>query len=118
MNLLEYCLYPKMNRNRKINTPSKNMCLPQVGNGRGGSEVTERGKGAGGGYPFPSGSFAFGEGGFKLSDLVHTLRGFLGLIIVYSKITSGKIYIYRICVFHKCACVCVCVCVCVCLVGE
>ena len=93
--------------NRKINTPSKNMCLPQVGDGRRGSEVTERGKGAGGGYPFPSGSFAFGEGGFKLSDLVHTLRGFLGIIIVYPKITSSKIYIYRICVFHKCVCVCV-----------
>ena len=51
--------------------------------GRQGSEVTERGEGAGGGYPFPSGSyFAFGEGGFKLSDLVHTLGGFLGILFI------------------------------------
>ena len=34
-------------------TCSQNMCLPQVGDGRRGSEVTERGKGVGGGYPPP-----------------------------------------------------------------
>ena len=53
--------------------------------------------------PLPSGSSTFGEGGFKLSDLLHTLGGFLGILFIKKKI-SRKIYIYRIYVSLKCVC--------------
>ena len=50
------------------------MCLPQVGDGRRGSEVTE---GEGGIPPSTPGSFfAFCE--LKVSNMVHTFCGFVG----------------------------------------
>ena len=77
------------------------------------------------GIPFThQGVFAFW--GFKLSDLVHTLAGLLGMLFVFvSKIincikNNKKTHFYTICVCLKCLFVCVCVCVCgwVGVIGE
>ena len=35
-----------------------------------------------GGYAFGEGGFAFWVGRFKLSDLIHTLGGFLGILFI------------------------------------
>ena len=56
--------------NEKEKTHSQNMCLPQVGDGRRGSEATERGRGR----DARGGIFAFWEP--EESDLVHTFGGF------------------------------------------
>ena len=50
------------------------------GDGRRGSEATERGRG-GGGIPLPyHGVFALW--GFKVSDLVHTFGAFVGILFI------------------------------------
>ena len=76
--------------NRKIDTRSQNMYLPQVGDGRRGSEATKRGQGVGGGIPLlDQGVFALW--GFKLSDLVHTLGKFVGILSIQTRSKSRSL---------------------------
>ena len=70
---------------RKINIRSQNMCLPQVcvrGGGRRGSEATERGRVWEGVSPPTPGRFFFSFWGFKVSDLVHILGEFVGILSI------------------------------------